>query len=575
MRERNNTFVSNNATIIEESTPVTEDSKNVFSISYSKTKDELSNVTNPPTEKKKHHGITHKISMISVTSQQSVDFETAITYTGYGKFNYMLLFIAFPAACSTFFDTSVMSFTLPVTSCDLQLNDFNKGCLNGAIYAGMILSAFLWGFLSDNFGRQRLLVIGYFLDTLCNIGASLSQTFILLLTFKFLSGFVICGPYSIFMAYLSEMFNGKYRDSIIMCSGIFISIGGIILPALAWIIIPQRIHWELFNGAIIINSWRVFILVATLPSFISGILTSFCVESPKFLLAKGRKEEALEVFRTMYSINTGMPSESYPVKRLRDEQGLSTNNENIKTATAAINDEKSNKLLHVLHRAWIQVTVLFRRPYVGHSLIIFGIQFGALMALNNLRLWMPLLFHRIHKGAENLGDSNICDVINLHANTTEVHTGKHSESCNQMRVDSTIYTNMVWVSVLTSVTFVLASYLVRKIGKKKLLIVTYLIGSAAAYAYVWVDTKYTLLISSVFIASMQASTVGILGVTVELFPTDLRAMAVSLTMMFGRFGVLLGSLTMPLFMNMNCWVPFTGIGSIVLGCCISLCILLR
>lgn len=42
-------------------------------------------------------------------------------------------------------------------------------------------------------------------------------------------------------------------------------------------------------------------------------------------------------------------------------------------------------------------------------------------------------------------------------------------------------------------------------------------------------------------------------------------MAVSLTMMFGRLGVLLGSLTMPLFMNMNCWVPFTGIGTVVLG----------
>lgn len=82
---------------------------------------------------------------------------------------------------------------------------------------------------------------------------------------------------------------------------------------MAYIIIPQKIHWELFNGIIIFNSWRVFILICTLPSFLSGVLTSFCVESPKFLLAKGKKEEALQVFRTMYTLNTGMPGESFPV----------------------------------------------------------------------------------------------------------------------------------------------------------------------------------------------------------------------------------------------------------------------
>jgi len=39
-------------------------------------------------------------------------------------------------------------------------------------------------------------------------------------------------------------------------------------------------------------------------------------ESPKFLMSCGKRDEALSVFRRIYSINTGKPPESYPVSVL-------------------------------------------------------------------------------------------------------------------------------------------------------------------------------------------------------------------------------------------------------------------
>lgn len=39
----------------------------------------------------------------------------------------------------------------------------------------------------------------------------------------------------------------------------------------------------------------------------------FFDESPKFLMSCGRMDEALNVFRRVYSINTGNPPETYPV----------------------------------------------------------------------------------------------------------------------------------------------------------------------------------------------------------------------------------------------------------------------
>lgn len=66
------------------------------------------------------------------------DFERAITATGYGKFNYLLLLAVLPGGFSSIFSSSVMSYVLPSAECDLQLTMFDKGLLNSMTFAGGI-----------------------------------------------------------------------------------------------------------------------------------------------------------------------------------------------------------------------------------------------------------------------------------------------------------------------------------------------------------------------------------------------------------------------------------------------------
>jgi hypothetical protein len=49
----------------------------------------------------------------------------------------------------------------------------------------------------------------------------------------------VCGPFAVLMSYLSELHGLKYRSRIMMSTGIFFSIASIILPSLAWAIIPH------------------------------------------------------------------------------------------------------------------------------------------------------------------------------------------------------------------------------------------------------------------------------------------------------------------------------------------------
>lgn len=55
---------------------------------------------------------------------------------------------------------------------------------------------------------------------------------------------------------------------------------------------------------IVFRPWRLLIIVLALPSGLGAIAITFFHESPKFLANWGRKDEALDVLKSMYAINT-------------------------------------------------------------------------------------------------------------------------------------------------------------------------------------------------------------------------------------------------------------------------------
>lgn len=94
----------------------------------------------------------------------------------------------------------------------------------------------------------------------------------------------------------------------------FWTLGNLFVAGLAWLIIPAEIG--ISSHGFVYNSWRIFLLICALPSFVVAALLFLLPESPKFLLSKGRNEEAMEIFRKIYHINTGNDKDHYPVKHL-------------------------------------------------------------------------------------------------------------------------------------------------------------------------------------------------------------------------------------------------------------------
>lgn len=68
--------------------------------------------------------------------QIPADFEKAISASGHGLFNYLLLFAGLFCCMATLYETSTMSYVLPSADCDLHLTLTDKGILNAVTYAG-------------------------------------------------------------------------------------------------------------------------------------------------------------------------------------------------------------------------------------------------------------------------------------------------------------------------------------------------------------------------------------------------------------------------------------------------------
>ncbi|KAK9879261.1 hypothetical protein WA026_004111 [Henosepilachna vigintioctopunctata] len=233
-------------------------------------------------------------------------------------------------------------------------------------------SGLIWGVLCDTLGRKKLLCIGNFLDALFVIIGSLSQSFTVLTVSKFFGGFVANGPFAALTAYLSECHSAKYRARIQMVLGIIYSLAMIILPSVAGIILPMDISVNILNY-LNIHSWNIYVFLTATPAILAGCCFIFVPESPKFLMTSGKNDQALEVFKTIYSLNTGRPRNTYPISRLVVEK------ERKITEFGDKNVHKKEGTMQAFLFELITIRSMFFPPLLKNTLLVCGLQFSLVM----------------------------------------------------------------------------------------------------------------------------------------------------------------------------------------------------
>jgi VNT family MFS transporter (synaptic vesicle glycoprotein 2) len=297
--------------------------------------------------------------------------------------------------------------------------------------------------------------------------------------------------------------------------GTIFCFGSIILPMLAWSILPQNLYFSVFNNSLEFHSWNIYLLLSGIAPIISTIIFLFMPESPKFLMTVGQNDKALRVFQKVYSVNTGNGIHTYPIKELVDEIELKKHNPSNHGGQVTANRSK----IQALKEGWQQMKPLFFPPYFKNIVLLCLIQTLIMMSLNTLRLWLPQIFQAINdfQYFNNGTTSDLCEMLKM------IKPSIATDECIVNLNNSSVYINSIIVASVSMFSYFLAGYLINILGKKKLLnLVTVISGSFAIAIYFATDNITAVAFSSIFIATGSIASNVMVTVIIDLFPTTLR-----------------------------------------------------
>ncbi|XP_043479354.1 synaptic vesicle glycoprotein 2B-like [Leptopilina heterotoma] len=474
------------------------------------------------------------------------DFEHAITLTGFGKFHYMLLAISGLIYMDTAIGVTVLSFVLPAAQCDLEMDSTAKGLLTAAPMLGMVIGSYIWGCLADTKGRKIVLIATLLMDGIVGVLSSFVQLFWIFLVFRFFNGFAVTGAMGIVFPYLGEFQPTKHREKILCWMEMFWTVGVIVLPLIAWLIIPLNLTYK--ADSFDFKSWNLFVALCALPSLMLGLWLFAFPESPKFLLECGETEAALNVFKWIYAQNTGNDPDTYPVKSLQEKPTSKDK------STRALKLHKRKDLKVLTSEVWDLTKSLCKPPYLRNTLLACGIQFGLTSSYYTLMVWFPELFTRFEDfELEHPGQStSVCIVSSLTGNST---TNFNPHDCDP-GIPSSVYLHTVYIGLACIPGSIILPLFVHKLGAKFFLILSLIVSGGVTVGFYYVtNATQNLILSCVFEALTSLGISLVYCVIVDMFPTNLRVMAAALSLTMGRLGALVGNLVFGYLIDLACVVP--------------------
>lgn len=193
------------------------------------------------------------------------------------------------------------------------------------------------------------------------------------------------------------------------------------------------------------------------------------------------------------------------------------------------------------------------------------IQFGTFYVCHGMLLFFPDILNEVSQFSDSSSTLHLCNVVERVIEHKANSSAKTVEDCvDQLDISAYIYVAILQSCYLLG--FLVISFTVNYIGRFPILIFIFMTtglcgiliafiknATIATYMYLW------LLVSGVNSNLLNT-------VSYDLFPTNLRSMAISTTMLFGRVGGLVGGNVTSILLEKSCNWTF-GISGILLIIC--------
>ncbi|CAO1413974.1 unnamed protein product [Diamesa serratosioi] len=483
--------------------------------------------------------------------------------TEFGKFNYFLVILSGSILSTVLLETLSISFILPVAECDLHLSTKDKGILSAIAFAGIIFSSHLWGFLADTQGRKKVMLPTLFITFVLTFISSFVKNFWLLTLLRFLSGFFISGSSATVYAYLGEFHNINNRSRALAWASFVFGIACLGLPILAFFVINQ--DWQIYISFLDLTykPWRFFFIVCGLPSLLCGLGLLMVPESPKFTFSQGEEERTLKILARMFSINSGRPAEEYSV------MGLILDSSDSKKVLITATSSGNSNSMELLKSMWNQTAPLFQHPHLKNTTIACVIQFCIFTSSNGMYMFFPEILNRMAEFTnESSNSSTICDILDATRNNIiEVFddNGTILEIIPECidKLEFSTYEHSFVLEIVYVIGFAIIGLVINITGKLPIIVFVLFGCGVCGISIIFVTIPllsiylYVILLACGLVVSVVNAS------TVDLFPTNLRAMAVCISLMFGRLGSVFGANVVGLLLDSYCNITFVFSGSLL------------
>ncbi|MGK2880655.1 MAG: MFS transporter [Mycobacterium sp.] len=170
--------------------------------------------------------------------------------------------------------------------------------INTATVLGGLAGRIIGGYIADRWGRRMALSLNLLVYTLGGLISAVAVNYEMLLASRFVVGIGLGGEFTVGLAILAEIVATRHRGTLLATLNISSGgIGNIASFGFFWLVLGP------LNGALGGNdsSWRWTYVILAVPAVLVVFFRRYLPESPRFLLSKGRVDDANQVLTRLAS----------------------------------------------------------------------------------------------------------------------------------------------------------------------------------------------------------------------------------------------------------------------------------
>jgi MFS transporter, SP family, arabinose:H+ symporter len=188
------------------------------------------------------------------------------------------------------YDTAVIAGVVGYLQVRFHLSPVMVGWAASSAIWGCVVGAMVAGYLSDRIGRKKVLVVTAILFFISSIAAAFANNLTQFILARLIGGLGIGAASMLSPLYISEIAPAKNRGRLVSLYQLAIVLGiNLIYFVNLRIAALGDQAWNVETG------WRYMLASGVLPALLFFLLLFFVPESPRWLTAKGRREEALAI----------------------------------------------------------------------------------------------------------------------------------------------------------------------------------------------------------------------------------------------------------------------------------------